>query len=73
MIRLYLAAAALLAIAVVAFGLWWGGVQNERSRLEADTNKTRIETMKQNKGDRDAAQNLDDDSLIDTLGRWILP
>lgn len=73
MTRLYLAGAGLLAVAALAFGLWQAGAQSQRARIDAATSKARIETITETKGARDAAENLDDDSLIDALGRWLLP
>lgn len=73
MTRLYLAGAALLAVAAIAFGLWQAGGRAERARSDAATSKARIETIQTTKGARDAAQRLDDDGLVDALGRWLLP
>jgi len=73
MIRIYIIAA---IIAGAGIGLLWlqhTAIQSERARAEAERARTTIEALKQNKEDMQDAQNLDDDSLIDALGRWLLP
>lgn len=73
MTRIYIAAAcAALAIGAVAWA-YRAGVTGERARLEAERAQTTIEALKQSQKDRTDAQNLDDDGLIDALGRWLLP
>jgi hypothetical protein len=71
--RLYIIAAC--AAALIAGILWvrHDAIQSERARAEAERARTTIEALKQNKEDVQDAQNLDDDSLIDALGRWLLP
>ena len=73
MIRIYLVAAGLLALAALAVGLWQAGARAERTQSAAATAKVRIEMMEQTRGARNAAENLDDDGLVDALGRWLLP
>jgi hypothetical protein len=73
MLGMYLKAGAGVAVVALAYGLWIGGVHYERNRAATATAQARIETILNTKGARDAAANLDDDSLIDTLGRWLLP
>ena len=73
MIRIYLVAAVLLTLAALAAGLWQAGARAERVQNTAATAKLRIEMMEQTRGARDAAENLDDDGLVDALGRWLLP
>jgi mannose/fructose-specific phosphotransferase system component IIA len=72
-IRLYIIAGC--AAALVAGVLWLrhDAVQSERARQEAERAKVTIEALKQNKEDREDAQNLDDDGLLNALGRWLLP
>ena len=73
MSRLYIAAAAVLAVAAAAVALWQAGARGERGRLEAAAGAARLETIGQTKGARHAAESLDDDGLVDALGRWLLP
>jgi hypothetical protein len=70
--RLYAYGAAAATVLVIAYGVWIGGIHHERSRSEAATATARIETILNTKGARDAAKNLDDDSLLNALGRWLL-
>ena len=63
------------AVAVLALlgAVWWHGRETARDEAAARAANDRIETIKTTKGARDAAETLDDDSLVDALGRWLLP
>lgn len=70
---LYIKAAAAIAAIVALAGLFIGGMHYERNRADAATAKARVEEILKTEGLRDDAANLDDDGLLDTLGRWLLP
>jgi hypothetical protein len=73
MIRLYIIAAVAAGGLIGLAWLQYTAIQSERARAEAERARTTIEALKQNKEDVQDAQNLDDDGLIDALGRWLLP
>ena len=73
MTGLYIKAAVALAAVVALCGLFIGGMHYERSRADAATAKARVDEILKTEGLRDDAANLDDDGLVNTLGRWILP
>lgn len=73
MIRAYIIGAAAIALAA---GVWYirhDAAMSERARIEAERAQTTIEAMRQSQKDREDAQNLDDDGLVDALSRWLLP
>lgn len=73
MIRIYIIAAAAIALAA---GIWYirhDAAMSERARIEAERAQTTIEALRQSQKDREDAKDLDDDGLINALGRWLLP
>ena len=75
MIQLRLALAA-AAIAALAGGIWWlrhDAARQREAELTAATYQDRILRMREAQERRDAANRLDDDGLLDALGRWIVP
>jgi hypothetical protein len=71
--KIYIAAGGGLAIVALIYSVFLAGAYQERARADAATNEARIEAIQQTKGARNDAANLDDDGLIDSLGRWLLP
>ena len=63
------------AVAVLALlgAVWWHGGKAERDAAAARAANDRVEHITDTKEKRDAAESLDDDSLVDALGRWLLP
>lgn len=73
MIRAYIIIAAAIALAA---GVWYirhDAAMSERARIEAEQAQTTIEALRQSQKDREDAKDLDDDGLINALGRWLLP
>lgn len=66
---------ALLALAVVGFGLWlrWDAVQDEREKAQRRANEARIEHIDDARARRNEIQNLDNDSLLDRLLKRVSP
>lgn len=67
-------ALALIAL-VVGVVLWLrhDAVQSREQELLQDAYRDRILRLQETKERRDAAEALDDDSLLDALGRWVMP
>jgi len=69
-------ALALSLVAIFAAGFWWvrhDAAQQREQELLQETYKDRILRLQETKERRDAAEALDDDGLLDALGRWIMP
>ena len=63
-------------VAILALGLWWvryDAASDREAELRAAADAARIRHIEDAKGKRDDAENLDDDSLLDALSRWIVP
>lgn len=73
MIRAYIIAAAAIALAASVWYIRHDAAMSERARIEAERAETTIEALRQSQKDREDAKDLDDDGLINALGRWLLP
>lgn len=73
MTRAYAYLGAIVAIAAIVGAIYWHGVTTERERQAARAANDRLEHISDAKGKKDAAESLDDNGLIDALGRWLLP
>jgi DNA polymerase III alpha subunit len=72
-IKAAIIAAGLAAIVGAALWLRHDAAQQREADLRAQTYQDRILRMQEAKERRDAAESLDDDGLLDALGRWVLP
>jgi hypothetical protein len=63
------------AVAVLALigAVWWHGGKSARDEAAARAANDRLQHITDTRDKRDAAENLDDDGLINALGRWLLP
>jgi hypothetical protein len=62
-------------VAIIAGLLWLrhDAAAQREAELREGAYRDRILRMVEAKERRDAAQSLDDDGLLDALGRWVLP
>ena len=73
MIRIYLIGGIAAVLCLSAIWLWNAAVQGERDRVDAAVAHERLKNIGEAKGKRDEATRLDDDGLLDALGRWFVP
>ena len=63
-------------VAFLGAGLWWvryDAVRDDRDAREAAEAMRRLEDVAATNERRDDAKKLDDDGLLDALGRWMRP